>query len=110
VYVVLKADRKIYLLQRKTGKLGEGLGKTTGWVHRTTMKKRGVIEMDGCAYKEVSDKGLVIERNGQSELLDVDTVVICAGQESLRDLYEACKDDVRRTFLLQCCERGLLNS
>lgn len=99
---VFKADRKIYLLQRKVGKLGEGLGKTTGWVHRTTMKKRGVVELDGCSYKEVTDSGLLIEHKGQSELLEVDTIVICAGQEPLRDLFEACKDDVSSQLRIKC--------
>ena len=76
--------RKVYLLQRKKGKLGAGLGKTTGWIHRTVMKKRGVEELSGCKYVEVNDSGLVIEQ-GEGEkkkrtTLPVDTVVICAGQ------------------------------
>lgn len=80
--------RKIFLLQRKEGKLGLGLGKTTGWIHRSTMKMRGVEELSGCKYVEINDDGLVIERKGKKTTLPVDTVVICAGQEPLRELLE----------------------
>lgn len=78
--------RKVYLLQRKKGKLGASLGKTTGWIHRTTMKMRGVEEICGCEYVNVTDDGLTIKRNGKEETLKVNTVVICAGQEPLRAL------------------------
>lgn len=78
--------RKIYLLQRKDGKLGAGLGKTTGWIHRSTLRKRGVEEISGCKYIEVNDEGLVIECEGKLRTLAVDTVVICAGQESYKPL------------------------
>jgi 2,4-dienoyl-CoA reductase (NADPH2) len=81
--------RQIYLCQRKSGKLGVGLGKTTGWIHRTTMKKRGVIELDGCKYEGITDEGLVIERRNQQQILKVDTVVICAGQECLRTIFNS---------------------
>jgi 2,4-dienoyl-CoA reductase (NADPH2) len=87
------SDRKIYLCQRKAGKLGAGLGKTTGWIHRTTMKKRGVVELDGCKYEAVNDEGFVIERKGKKQTLDVDTIVICAGQEPMRQIYEALTKD-----------------
>lgn len=80
--------RKVYLLQRKPGKLGAGLGKTTGWIHRSTIKKKGVEELEGCKYIEINDSGLVIERKGQVMTLPVDTVVLCAGQEPLRTLYD----------------------
>ena len=78
--------RKVYLLQRKEGKVGAGLGKTTGWIHRTTLKKRAVEELSGCKYVEINDAGLVIERKGKRQTLDVDTVVICAGQEPYKPL------------------------
>mmetsp|Transcript_34326 Transcript_34326/g.49894 ORF Transcript_34326/g.49894 Transcript_34326/m.49894 type:complete len:766 (+) Transcript_34326:35-2332(+) len=86
---LLQVPRKVYLLQRKEGKLGGGLGKTTGWIHRTTMKKREVEELSGCSYIEINDEGLVIERKKKQQTLPVDTVVICAGQESLKSLYSA---------------------
>ncbi|WP_336039148.1 NADPH-dependent 2,4-dienoyl-CoA reductase [Acinetobacter calcoaceticus] len=78
--------RQIYLLQRKTTPLGVGLGKTSGWVHRAQLKKHGVRMLRGVQYKAVTDEGLWIEHNGQDQLLRVDTVVVCAGQESVKDL------------------------
>ncbi len=84
--VVEPAIREIYLLQRKTTPLGIGLGKTSGWVHRAQLKKHGVRMLRGVQYKAVTDEGLWIEHNGQDQLLRVDTVVVCAGQESVKDL------------------------
>ncbi|WP_462184778.1 oxidoreductase [Acinetobacter baumannii] len=84
--VVEPAIREIYLLQRKTTPLGIGLGKTSGWVHRAQLKKYGVRMLRGVQYKAVTDEGLWIEHNGQDQLLRVDTVVVCAGQESVKDL------------------------
>ncbi|MDF7849036.1 NADPH-dependent 2,4-dienoyl-CoA reductase [Acinetobacter baumannii] len=84
--VVEPAIREIYLLQRKTTPLGIGLGKTLGWVHRAQLKKHGVRMLRGVQYKAVTDEGLWIEHNGQDQLLRVDTVVVCAGQESVKDL------------------------
>jgi 2,4-dienoyl-CoA reductase (NADPH2) len=80
--------RKVFLLQRKEGKVGAGLGKTTGWIHRATLKKRAVEEMSGCKYVEIIDEGLVIERKGKRQTLPVDTVIICAGQECFKPLME----------------------
>ena len=76
--------REIYLLQRKTTSLGAGLGKTSGWVHRAQLKKHAVRMLRGVQYKAVTDEGLWIEVNGQAQLLRVDTVVVCAGQESVK--------------------------
>jgi 2,4-dienoyl-CoA reductase (NADPH2) len=81
-----QVPRKVFLLQRKAGKLGMGLGKTTGWIHRTTLKNRGTEELSGCKYLDISDEGLRIEQKGVARVLPVDTVVICAGQEPLRDI------------------------
>lgn len=78
--------REIYLLQRKTTPLGMGLGKTSGWVHRAQLKKHAVKMLRGVQYKSVSNEGLWIETNGYEQLLRVDTVVVCAGQESVKDL------------------------
>lgn len=82
---------KVYLLQRKTSKVGESLGKTTGWIHRTVLKNKGVEMLSGCSYDKIDDAGLHItikNKKGDSkqEVLDVDTVVICAGQECLNEL------------------------
>lgn len=78
--------REIYLLQRKNTPLGAGLGKTTGWVHRAELKKYGVRMLHGVQYQAVTDEGLWINLAGQSQLLRVDHIVVCAGQESVTDL------------------------
>jgi len=78
--------REIYLLQRKVSKPGAGLGKTTGWIHRTTLKRRGVHMLAGVNYERIDDAGLHISNGSESRVLAVDNVVICAGQEPLRDL------------------------
>lgn len=78
--------REIYLLQRKRGKHGAGLGKTTGWIHRTNLKKCGVKMLGGISYSHVDDQGLHIVRDGKLEVLNVDTVVVCAGQNSVDEL------------------------
>ncbi len=80
--------RKVYLLQRKKSKIGAGLGKTTGWIHRADLKKKGVEMLSGCEYHKIDDQGLHLSVAGEKQILDVDNVVICAGQESLKDLVE----------------------
>lgn len=80
------SPRKIYLLQRKTSKVGEGLGKTTGWIHRVSLQKRGVIMINGAQYHHIDEHGLHLIRDGQIECLPVDNVIICAGQESQQAL------------------------
>lgn len=81
-----EATREIWLLQRKTSKVGAGLGKTSGWVHRATLKKKGVEMLAGVTYKRVTDEGLWIDIDGQEQLLEVDNIVICAGQVPQREL------------------------
>lgn len=83
-----KSPRTIFLLQRKTSKPGEGLGKTTGWIHRTTLAARGVKMMAGVSYDRIDDAGLHITVGGEPRLLDVDNVIICAGQNPRRELAE----------------------
>lgn len=83
-----KSSRQIYLLQRKATKVGAGLGKTSGWVHRTSLKNKGVHMLNNVNYKRISDEGFEIEINNQKQLLDVDDIIICAGQESERSLYD----------------------
>lgn len=78
--------REIFLLQRKAGKFGSSLGKTTGWIHRAQLKDKKVTMIDDVTYKKIDDRGLHIEVKGAPRLLEVDHVVICAGQESLREL------------------------
>jgi 2,4-dienoyl-CoA reductase (NADPH2) len=86
---VARADREIFLMQRKDTSVGRGLGKTTGWTHRLTLQRRGVKMMNAIEYRKIDDAGLHITMNGKPDILDVDTVIICAGQESLRALYDA---------------------
>ena len=83
---VARSARTIYLLQRKASKPGEGLGKTTGWIHRTALRRRGVRMIAGVEYRRIDDAGLHIATAGGDEVLEVDQVVICAGQEPLREL------------------------
>lgn len=78
--------RKVYLLQRATGRFGLSLGKTTGWAHRASLKARDVETIGGVHYERIDDAGLHIRVDGGARLLEVDTVVICAGQESRREL------------------------
>jgi 2,4-dienoyl-CoA reductase (NADPH2) len=78
--------RGIWLLQRKTTRPGAGLGKTTGWVHRTALAKKGVVMLAGVQYERIDDAGLHITVGGAARLLEVDHIVICAGQDSLADL------------------------
>ncbi|MET8772268.1 NADPH-dependent 2,4-dienoyl-CoA reductase [Streptomyces sp. NPDC004658] len=80
--------RQVHLLQRKTSKVGAGLGKTTGWIHRTELKHRGVTMVPGVCYDRIDDAGLHITVGDESTVLDVDTVVLCTGQEPRRELYE----------------------
>jgi 2,4-dienoyl-CoA reductase (NADPH2) len=89
----IKADpeplaREIWLLQRKTSKPGKGLGKTTGWIHRLSLRERGVKMLAGVRYLRVDDEGLHIEHGGEEKALAVDHVIICAGQLPRRDLEQ----------------------
>jgi 2,4-dienoyl-CoA reductase (NADPH2) len=74
--------REITICQRKEGKLGMGLGKTTGWIHRASLKKHGVLELAGVEYTKISDQGLHIKIKEEERILEVDHIIICAGQES----------------------------
>lgn len=82
---------KIYLMQRKPSKLGQGLGKTTGWIHRKTIEKFGVIQMSDVSYQSFTDEGLRITWKGKEELLEIDHLIVCAGQEENLKLYRTIK-------------------
>lgn len=90
--------REIYLLQRKTTALGAGLGKTSGWVHRAQLKKHAVRMLRGVQYKAISNEGLWIEMAGQSQLLRVDSIVVCAGQESVKDLMPKADENTLANY------------
>ena len=86
------ADRDITLMQRKPGTLGKGLGKTSGWVHRLQLKKKNVRLLPAVSYKKIDDQGLHISHGVDDdtvdEVLEVDNIIICAGQVSVNSLYE----------------------
>lgn len=83
----ITSPREIYLLQRKQEKMGKNLGKTTGWIHRTELKRKKVKMMEGVTYQKIDDAGLHILKDGKPHILNVDNVVICAGQTPNRDLF-----------------------
>ncbi len=85
---VAAPPRKIFLLQRKASKVGEGLGKTTGWIHRASLAGRGIEMISGVNYRGVDDDGLHIAVGAAERTLAVDTVVVCAGQDPLRELQQ----------------------
>ena len=82
--------RQVFLLQRKSSKVGDGLGKTTGWIHRTGLKNKQVQMLNSVQYLKIDDAGLHIRigEEGEEKLLPVDNIVICAGQDPLRELYD----------------------
>ncbi len=82
------AAREIHLLQRRTTKPGKNLGTTTGWIHRLSLRKRGVKMVPGVRYRHIDDKGLHIEVDGEQRCLEVDNVVLCTGQVSRRELHD----------------------
>jgi 2,4-dienoyl-CoA reductase (NADPH2) len=83
----MTSPRKITLLQRKAQALGRGLGMTTGWAIRSGLQMKGVEMLGGVAYRKIDDDGLHITIDGEERVVAVDNVVICAGQEELRDLH-----------------------
>ncbi|MCA0180802.1 MAG: NADPH-dependent 2,4-dienoyl-CoA reductase [Actinobacteria bacterium] len=83
-----QSPRQVTLLQRKSSKVGAGLGKTTGWIHRTELQKRGVRMVAGAAYDRIDDEGLHYLLDDEKLVLPVDTIVLCTGQESNRGLYD----------------------
>ncbi|MDX1466478.1 MAG: NADPH-dependent 2,4-dienoyl-CoA reductase [Halomonas sp.] len=80
--------RRVFLLQRRASRPGKGLGKTTGWVHRASLRHRGVEAVADCEYLGIDDDGLALRVAGEPRRLEVDTVVVCAGQESVRELLQ----------------------
>jgi 2,4-dienoyl-CoA reductase (NADPH2) len=97
---VAKADRTVWLMQRKADALGKTLGRTTGWTHRLTLGRRGVHLVAGVEYLRIDDAGLHTRVNGEPRLFEVDTVIVCAGQTPLRTLYDALQDSGLRTHLV----------
>lgn len=82
------ADRKIYLLQRKTSKIGDSLAPTTGWSHKISLARRGIKMMNAIKYDKIDDEGLHITIDNKPTVLNVDSIIVCAGQESDRSIYD----------------------
>jgi len=100
-------ERQVTLLQRKPGKLGAGLGKTTGWIHRAALKMKNVEMLSGVNYERIGeqgeDLGLFItfgEKRQDGTVLAVDNIVLCAGQEPLRELLEPLREAGVKTHLI----------
>ena len=85
---VASNGREVTLLQRKATPVGQGLGRTTGWTHRLTLQRRGVKMVSGVDYVKIDDAGLHCVIGDEPQVLDVDTVIVCAGQEPARGLYD----------------------
>ncbi len=100
------SPRQVYLLQRSTGKPGAGLGKTTGWIHRATLRAKGVEMLAEVRYERIDDAGLHIRVREEARLLEVDHVIVCAGQEPLRELLEPLQADWRPVYLIGGAERA----
>ncbi|MFC2995274.1 FAD-dependent oxidoreductase [Acinetobacter sichuanensis] len=97
---VEQSPREIYLLQRKTNSVGAGLGKTTGWIHRTGLKHRHVNMIPGASYDKIDDQGLHITVADKVMVLDVDNVVICAGQEPFTAMFDQLHADGKSVHLI----------
>jgi 2,4-dienoyl-CoA reductase (NADPH2) len=96
----VKPKREIHLLQRKKARPGIGLGKTTGWIHRSVLKRNRVKFWNGVEYLGITDEGLGISHSGTTQLLAVDHIVVCAGQESQRELMDALKGEDDRYHVI----------
>lgn len=94
------SPRQVYLLQRKKEKHGKNLGKTTGWIHRLSLKHKQVKMIAGVTYERIDDEGLHIRVEDKPQVLAVDSVVICAGQNELRDLFEPLKQAGQSVHLI----------
>src|SRR5471032_1924918 len=93
--------RKVFLLQRKDSKVGDGLGKTTGWIHRTGLKNKQVQMLNSVEYVQIDDAGLHIRiAGGEVKVLPVDNIVICAGQDPLRELYDGLLEAGQNVHLI----------
>ena len=99
-----KSPRQIVMLQRKASKPGEGLGKTTGWIHRTTLLSRGVKMIPAVSYQKIDDDGLHITIGGEPQLLRVDQVILCAGQEPRRELADPLREAGIAVHLIGGCD------
>ncbi len=98
--VKVESPREIYLLQRKDTKVGKGLGKTTAFGHRASLTRRNVKMMNACTYLRFDEKGLLISRKGKQQLLEVDQIIICAGQLPLNHLRQPLEEIGKNVHLI----------
>jgi 2,4-dienoyl-CoA reductase (NADPH2) len=98
--IIEEPAREVFLLQRKTTKVGKGLGKTTGWIHRSFLQKKQVQMIAGVDYVKIDEQGLHIEVNNKPQILDVDNIILCAGQEPLKELQKGLEDRSITTHLI----------
>ena len=96
----LETKRQIYLLQRKSGKVGASLGKTTGWIHRFSLRNKDVKMINSVKYNKIDDNGLNYFKNDKEFILDVDHIVICAGQLSNNKIFDSCRDQNPNTEII----------
>lgn len=94
------SPRQLFLLQRKSTKVGENLGKTTGWIHRTSLKNRRVQMISAVSYDKIDDAGLHVTVDGQQKTIPVDNVILCAGQDPKRDLLDGLKSAGKSVHLI----------
>ena len=98
--VIHPGEREIFMLKRSKGKFGGRLGKTTGWIHRANLKKKNVQFINEVAYTKIDDQGLHYIQNDKAKILDVDHIVICAGQTPLRELYDALSELGKKVHMI----------
>jgi len=96
----IESKREVTLLKRSKGKFGKNLGKTTGWIHRATLKKANVKMIHSVDYQKFDDDGLHLSINGKSEILNVDNIIVCAGQQSRNSLFDECEKNNLTTHII----------
>ena len=94
------AKREIFMFKRSKGKFGGNLGKTTGWIHRANLKKQNVQFINEVQYTKIDDQGLHYTKEEQSKILEVDHVIICAGQTPLKELYTALESSGKNIHII----------
>ena len=98
--IIHPAQRKVFMFKRSKGKFGGNLGKTTGWIHRANLKKQDVQFINEVQYTKIDDQGLHYTKGEQSNILEVDTVIICAGQTPLKELYTALESSGKNIHII----------
>ncbi len=98
--IIQFSERKIFMLKRSKGKFGKNLGKTTGWIHRTNLKKQQVQFINEVQYNKINSQGLYYTQYGKPKLLEVDTIIICAGQTPLKTLFEAIQNSEKKVHII----------